>query len=243
MLKPIVFLFFLSFGWISLSQEKKSIDYYDSEQLERKSINEDNLSEFRDNEDFNYSEVVQDDSLWSNFMSWLRNILTKFWEAIFGVDSASGFIYFIFKILPYLLLGFLIFLLVKFFLRVSSNNSKRNLRSKGSVAISEEEQIIKNEDISELIIKAIKQNNFRLAIRYYYLLCLKKLTENETIEWQPQKTNSDYLNEIRKDELKTHFRQITKIYDYVWYGEFTVDALKFETLKLPFVSLQNEVKS
>ena len=103
-------------------------------------------------------------------------------------------------------------------------------------------EIIKNEDIDALIAEAVNQKNYRLAIRYYYLLALKKLTETNHIEWKPQKTNEDYINELQASGYKPDFVNITKIYDYVWYGEFNVDAIKFESLKLPFQSLNKIIK-
>jgi hypothetical protein len=92
-----------------------------------------------------------------------------------------------------------------------------------------------------LIKEAINQKNYRLAIRYYYLLSLKHLTESDSIAWQPQKTNEDYISEIETDHIKTDFKNITRIYDYVWYGEFNVDVLKFEALKLPFEDLNKTI--
>ena len=124
---------------------------------------------------------------------------------------------------------------------MNSNNLIAKSRKQGSILFTEEEQIIKNEDIPALINEAIQQNNYRLAIRYYYLLSLKYLTETDNISWQPQKTNEDYINEINKELLKADFKNITRIYDYVWYGEFNIDVAKFETLKLPFEHLNTTI--
>jgi len=243
MLKSLLYFLCFSFGIIAFAQENNAVpEYYDSKQVEKQNISEKDLQEFYEDEDFDYSENLDDgENLWTKFMDWLGNIIVKFWEAIFGAGSAEGIVLSFLRVLPYVLLGLMLFLLIKFFLRVSSRNVIFNSGIKGDIAISEEEQIIKNENISDLITNAVKQNNFRLAIRYYYLLCLQKLTENDTIDWQPDKTNTDYLNEISTSEIKSNFKHITRIYDYVWYGEFNVDALKFESLKLPFINLQNAI--
>jgi hypothetical protein len=111
------------------------------------------------------------------------------------------------------------------------------------ITFTEEEHILKNEDINVLIKNAIKQQNYRLAIRYYYLLTLKKLSQNHIISWEQQKTNEDYISEIDAIKLKTDFTNITRIYDYVWYGEFDIDVLKFEALKLQFESLNNTLEN
>lgn len=227
---------------ITMAQQGNPIIIDDSP-ISKQTITEEDLESYKTDDDFNYIEVDPEESILDKIYQWFQNLLRKFWETIFGVGTASGFLFFVFRILPYILLGLLIFLLIRFFLKVNSNNILTKSKEKGSVTITEEEQIIKNEDIPALIKEAIQQNNFRLAIRYYYLLTLKYLTENETISWQPQKTNEDYIEEINKSQIKDGFRQITRIYDYVWYGEFGVDALKFETLKQPFENLNKVISN
>ena len=235
-------LFFgLSVSILSYAQTETRPDYYDNSTVEQKTITEDDLDAYKADKDFDYTETKKEDNFIDKAIRWLQNILRQFWEAIFGVGTVTGFLHFVFRILPYILLGILVFLLLRFFLKVNSNAIIAKAKEEGSVNYSEEEQIIKNEDINALISEAIKQKNYRLAIRYYYLLSLKYLTEKQSIEWQPQKTNEDYINEIQEEHLKLDFENITKIYDYVWYGEFNVNALKFESLKQPFESLNTAI--
>ncbi len=228
-------------GQLAFSQQDEQPVILDDSIIDKQEISEEDLKAYKTDDDFNYIEVEAEESFLDRAYRWLQNILRKFWEAIFGVGTAQGFLYFIFRILPYILLGVLIFLLIRFFLKVNSSRLIMKTNAQGSVTITEEEQIIKNEDIPALIKEAINQKNYRLAIRYYYLLSLKYLSENDTIAWQPQKTNEDYIKEITKTNLKDSFKNITRIYDYVWYGEFGVDALKFEALKQPFENLNQSI--
>ncbi|MGJ8549233.1 DUF4129 domain-containing protein [Winogradskyella wichelsiae] len=234
-------LFCFCFVQFSIAQQTLHAEKLDDTILKKQSISEHHLKPYKADKDFNYKEVVAEENFLDKAYRWFQNLLRKFWEAIFGVGTASGFLYFVFSVLPYLLLAFLIFLLVRFFLKVNSHNLITKAKKQGSILFTEEEQIIKNEDIPGLIQDAINQNNYRLAIRYYYLLALKQLTESDNISWKPQKTNEDYINEINKAYLKSEFKNITRIYDYVWYGEFNIDAVKFETLRLPFEQLNNTI--
>ncbi len=238
-----LYLIILCFGFnlLTFAQESKRPDYYDDSTIEKKTISKKDLETYKSDDDFDYTETKKEESILDKFLRWLRNILRQFWEAIFGVGTASGFLYFVFRILPYILLGVLIYLLVRFFLKVNSNNLITKNQQKGQVAFSEEEQIIKNEDINALINEAVSQKNYRLAVRYYYLLSLKNLSERHIIEWQPQKTNEDYTQELSQSNYQLDFENITRIYDYVWYGEFNVDAFKFENLKLPFEALNKTI--
>jgi hypothetical protein len=77
-----------------------------------------------------------------------------------------------------------------------------------------------------------------LATRFLYLKSLKILTKNNIIEWHFDKTNSDYLNEIRNAETRQLFKKASYVYDYVWYGEFPLDQQQFEYNQQHFVQLQ-----
>lgn len=242
-MRKLFFLICFSLGAFAFSQQNAVPEFYDDSNIEKQTISEDDLESYKNDDDFNYTEVEEETTIIDKIKRWLSNFLRKFWESIFGVGSAGGFLFFMLNILPYILLGVLIYLLIRFFLKVNSNNIIAKSQEKGKVSYSEEEQIIKNEDINALIQKAVDQKNYRLAIRYYYLLALKKLTEANKIEWEAQKTNEDYINELNQTNLKFDFENITKIYDYVWYGEFNVDAFKFQNLKLPFESLNKTINS
>ncbi len=73
--------------------------------------------------------------------------------------------------------------------------------------------------------------------RYLYLKSLKSLANKKTIEWHFDKTNSDYLNEIKDSKLKGLFKRVSYIYDYVWYGEFPIDEVSFNKNKDDFNQL------
>lgn len=239
-LLQIAICFFL-FTELFYAQQDSLIVKNDNSKIEVQEINETHLESYKNDKAFNYVEEKQGNSIIDRFKRWLGNIIKKFWEAIFGVGTASGILYFIFNLLPYLLLALLVFLLIKFFLKVNSRHIISGQQNPSTVKFTEDEQIIKSEDIQALINDAIKQKNFRLAIRYHYLKSLKTLTENDIISWQHQKTNKDYINEIQKETVKHDFKDITRIYDYVWYGEFNIDELKFESLKTAFNNLSNSI--
>jgi hypothetical protein len=236
----VLILGLLFCSWCYAQQQDTPLNYDDTT-LEKQTISDKDLNTYKADKDFDYTETKKEDSFIDKAVRWLQDILRQFWEAIFGIGTATGFLYFVFRVLPYILLGVLVFLLVRFFLKVNSNNLVGKQQAAAQVNYTEEEQIIKNEDINALIQEAINQKNYRLAVRYYYLLSLKHLTESDIIAWQPQKTNEDYVKEINEAEIRLNFTNITRIYDYVWYGEFNIDAQKFEHLKLPFESLNTIV--
>lgn len=238
----IFFFFLLTTSWVFCQQDSLTVSY-DETKLEIKKIDKNDLQKYQNDKDFNYNETKAKPNFLSKIRQWFRNILLKILEWLFGVGPAKGILKFVLNVLPYLILAFLIFLLIKFFLKVDSKNIISGKQNAANISFSEDENIIKNEDINTLINNALNQQNYRLAIRYYYLLALKKLSDNQSINWQTQKTNADYINEIQTEYIKSKFINITKIYDYVWYGEFYIDAIKFESLKKPFEQLNKSLAS
>lgn len=241
-------LFFFIFISVQLTytQDKDSIVIIDDSKLDVKEISENDLESYKNDDAFNYIENEPEDNFlvraYNTFTNWISNIISEIFEAIFGVGEAQGILLFLLNVVPYLILALLIFLLLRFFLKVNSRTFISGQKETASFQFTEDEQIIKNENIDVLIANAIEQKNYRLAIRYYYLLSLKYLTEKQVIIWQQEKTNEDYITEIESDTLKQSFKNITRIYDYVWYGEFNVDQLRFESLKTPFETLNKSIK-
>jgi hypothetical protein len=60
------------------------------------------------------------------------------------------------------------------------------------------------------------------------------MSEREIIIWDLEKTNSDYLNEIKNEQLKADFAYLSYLYNYIWYGEFELDVNTFEKAKTAF---------
>lgn len=239
-LKKLFCLLYFFTGFV-FSQKQIAPILLDNTPVTKQSIPISNIKKYKSNKTFNYSKKAPKINVLNHIASWLKNAISKFFEWLFGVEYAKGIVKFIFTIFPYLILAFLIFLLLKFFLKVNTKKLLTGEKEKPEENFTTDEEIIKKQNINLLINQAVKNKNYRLAIRYYYLLILKNLNKNNYIKWQDQKTNTDYIAEIKVPELKQAFTKITTIYDYVWYGEFPVNAIDFENFKLQFENLNNKL--
>tara|TARA_R110002167_G_scaffold27871_12_gene94584 strand:- start:877 stop:1587 length:711 start_codon:yes stop_codon:yes gene_type:complete len=222
-------------------QDSLSLQYDTTPFSAVKKISETDLQPYKNDPKFDYEVVKLETTWWDEFKSWLGNQLLRFFEWIFGIEKAEGFLSGFFQILPYLLIGILLYILIKFFLNVNAN-VLRQAKAEGSlVSLSDEEQIIKHEDIQELIRKAVLEKDYRSAIRYYYLLILKKMGERELILWAQQKTNDDYIKELQSSDLLIPFNTITRLYDYIWYGSFALDEAKYLKARQAFLNLHKKL--
>ncbi len=89
-------------------------------------------------------------------------------------------------------------------------------------------------DFDTVISGAVEQQNYRLAVRLLYLQTLKRLTDAELIQYKPDKTNRQYVYELANSPRQADFEQLTRQFEFVWYGDFPVDAGRFEELQTQF---------
>lgn len=90
------------------------------------------------------------------------------------------------------------------------------------------------EDFDERIREEIDKENYRLAVRYMFLKTLKLLSENNFITLHAKSTNQDYIRQMNNHHAIGQFRQLTRIYEYVWYGEFAPNDSQFEAIRTNF---------
>ena len=241
MYKHLIVLFFYSvlvFSATSQQDSRSKLLKYDNTTVEIKKISRSNLQEFRDNPKFDYEIIKAKNSWWNDLKNWVYNILIRILEWLFGIQEATGFFSVFFKIVPYILLAILIYILIRFFYKVNFQTIFHSTKNSDIVSLSGEEHIIKNKNIQQLVQNALQNKDYRLAIRYYYLLILQLMGDKEHIVWELQKTNDDYLNELKKQELKQPFSTITRLYDYIWYGGFSIDKAKYLKVEVAFSSLK-----
>jgi len=145
-----------------------------------------------------------------------------------GSDFFSSIFGFIFWIIAIGLFGYLVY---RLFLSNSSFLSRNRKNIASDIAVIEEENI---NDPDSLLRNAIKAGNYRLAVRYLYLQSLQRLSERKFIEINTNKTNYEYVTEIRKHRFANEFASLTLQYEYVWYGEYPVDERLFEQIQNGF---------
>ena len=233
-------LFSLVF-WTNSFAQNDSIVRYDTSQIQPLEITQGDLQDYLDDEAFDYEVVQAEDNWWDGVKNWFYNLIRRFFEWIFGVDSAAGYLSIFLKILPYILLAIFLYLVVRFFIKANTRSLVYNESNPNMVILSEEERILKTEDIQQLIKDALEAKNYRLAVRYYYLFILKLLSDRELIAWQLQKTNDDYMSELSGSHFKNDFNRATLLYDYIWYGEFDIDQNGYSKIEHVFASLKNSI--
>ncbi|WP_327138699.1 DUF4129 domain-containing protein [Niabella yanshanensis] len=89
--------------------------------------------------------------------------------------------------------------------------------------------------------EALSNNNYRLAIRLHYLQLLKTLSEKGMIQYQPDKTNFDYLLQIRSTPHHADFSSLTRQYEYSWYGLFPINQAQYDHVEQLFANFHKKI--
>ena len=149
------------------------------------------------------------------------------------------------NLLPWILVFILIGIVIVAILKgagMTSIGMKKYKTPEAEKLISDEEDLIEEGEFEKLLKRAVQNGNFRLATRYYYLWLLQQLSEKKYIEYHKEKTNTEYLFELEDKNLRSGFSYLSYIYSYVWYGEFLVDAARFDGIAKKYKSFMNQIK-
>ncbi len=194
-----------------------------SKTLEKNVFSEVNLDFAKKAEDI-------DINLLQRFINWLSHLL--FGDS--NIENANTTMKLFFWVFIIVGIGLIIWLLTKIeFTRYFKRSTKAN-----AFNFTDIEEDITGINFSDKIKMAISESNYRLAIRWQYLKQLSILNEKQCIIWQPYKTNIDYSNELAKTNYQSQFKEISKIYDYAWYGEYPISALKYEAIEEQFTAFE-----
>ncbi len=199
----------------------------------------DNLSEKYTGSEFDYNTVEGEaENLLARALNWFFNGL----QSVFGVTIDPQLALLLKNIIYILLLGIAIYIVVRVLMgkdAVSFFRKKDNLVA--PIPINEEH--IEKINLDKLISDALKEKNYRLAIRYMYLKTLQDLSLKKIIEYHFEKTNIDYYREIADVTLKQNFNKVSYLYDYIWYGKFELDKDGYLKAKESFDVLNAKMRN
>lgn len=238
MKKFSLFLALFSFGCLTAGTAVSDslVVKVDSIPVEKRSFSEDLANKYQ-GEEFDYSSVEGEaQNFIARAISWFFNKLAE----LFGF-KLSPEAYQIVELIVYIALGILVLYLVIRFMVGNTTHSVFSRKSAVLHPLNIQEEHIEKIDLDQFIKEALAQKDYRLAVRYMYLRTLKQLSWHQLIEWHFDKTNCDYYREISDASLKENFRKVSYLYDYIWYGEFPLDEIGFQSAKKDFDRLTKTI--
>lgn len=230
-------LLILVVGWGSLgagSQEvprthPSSVQYDSTEVIVRQPAS-DALAAYRDNEAFQYNAGKEEaysvgDDLWQ----WIsQNILDPALSR--EMEPVRRFIFYA------LIVAALIFAVSRL-LRMEIRSLWSGPSQRHDVTFETAPTDLEAVDLLALIEEALAKHDYRRAVRLYYLKAIQELSARDLIHWQQNKTNHAYLGELATPALRPAFARLTFLFDYIWYGDFPVDAQALSQVRHAFDQL------
>ena len=127
---------------------------------------------------------------------------------------------------------------------LSSLNIRLFRKASAAIAVQDENRM--PEDIFSIsydnkIAEAIQQNQFRLAVRLLYLQTLMRLAHKKLIHFKQDKTNSQYLAQLYNTFYYKDFFNLTRHFEYTWYGQFPLSEAVFRQLQKDFETFNRKL--
>ncbi|MFY0604608.1 MAG: hypothetical protein JXQ93_11750 [Flavobacteriaceae bacterium] len=242
-MKNFIIYISLLFFSVNIYAQKKSLNItQDSTSVIQKNFDANKIEEYKQLDDFRYETVKEEGNIFETFWNWIKRVIKRILSFFFDdIAPAVGFLAFLLRIIPWLIAVVALYFIIKFLLKIDTKNIVKGKTSRATVKLSEDEELLLKQDLKILIKESIKAKNYRLAIRYYYLYSLQKLSDQEFIIWQLEKTNEDYIREIQSKAIKPDFVEATRLYDFVWYGNFNINESEFKQAEVLFNNLTKRI--
>lgn len=244
----LCWLFFL-FAQIAIAQdsivqeneEKKDLLIkVDDSFIKKKEFDADQIEEYKKNDEFIYEIPEEEPSFLERAWVWLKRSVRNLLESIFGKSSPAITIFkFLLDVLPYIIIAISLYLIIKYFSGISIRTVIRGKNTQ-LIDFKDDEELLQQDNLDFLLQQAIDKGNYRLAIRFYYLLVLQKLSASGDIVWHQEKTNRDFIKELEGKPYQSLFEETTRFYDFVWYGNFVINKERFMKAEGVFTSLINK---
>ena len=207
-------------------EDSLEYDYYkvlpaiDTLDLDIRIPSENILQAYLIDPDFNYDYTKPEPDDWfAKIKNWIN-------QQIISLTRSESFS----TILDYLYYGLMLLALI-LIVRGLMKGDRRgmffgNINSE-KIKFSEHKEEIIMPNLEELISSAIQRKDYKLAVRYLFLKSLQLLSSNGIIELKENKTNYQYLSEIKNVSVSNAFRKTTSRFERVWYGDFPIDNSVF----------------
>jgi hypothetical protein len=196
------------------------------------------IAEYKKDPAFDYTPTIKSENTFTRWKEKLKRQIQDFFADFFQSKTANSLIAFLLQIIPYLFVFLASFALLWWVLKLEKGRLKdAKMNMEGSFKL-DDATLLAGSDLDILLKQALSEENYRQAVRLKYLKILKKLMDKQLIHWRAEKTNSDYINELPKGPLKLQFGQLTRAYNYIWYGQQSVDSDLYQSAESSFQQME-----
>lgn len=194
------------------------------------------ISRYSEDPEFRYDEASAPGE---SFIELLWIELIRFLNRLFGEGTGNTVI----KIVMFLCLAAAILLVLNRLLGGEIGSVFTGKSASRTVGFENADSGQSAIDLDHQIKQMADQKKYRQAARLIYRKVLGELSEKGLITWSAEKTNYDYLLETSSHPVSDPFRQMTRIHDYVEYGDFGIEKEGYEKVQDIYQNIRNALRN
>lgn len=177
-----------------------------------------------------------DDKKWEKLRKELNYTIEKKKEEIkppSGVDW--NFNPSIIKTILWLFLGaVVIFLIVLFIINWRSSPKNHKIKKEAALVADYIPENIEGLNLQGLLTEAVTAGSYREAIRMYYLMILRDLSNKKLIVLKKNSISREFLQALHGHKYYYKFFVLTRLFEKVWYGDYDIEAHDFPAASAMF---------
>jgi hypothetical protein len=206
----------------------------DTLKIDTRSFSSAAIDQLKSDPDLNYQQPpTVAESLWDRLKQWLVWFLDSLFQKASTTDVGS--------VIMYTIAGILVIIVIMTLLKVNAFKVFYSGADQPKQTYQVFHENIHEMNFEKLIKEATDKNEFRLATRLIFLHALKLLSDKHLIEFNPGKTNHDYVEELKTSDLKTGLNELSFYFDYAWYGNFAINDTQFQRINNTFAEWRTKI--
>lgn len=158
------------------------------------------------------------------------------WSLPFNINNE------LLKVVGYVLVSGLLIAIIIIIIRNILNESRKKVKLSRQADVEDLNERPMETDLDAMLRDALQNGEFRLAFRIRYLMVIRALHTRELISWKKEKTNHDYLKEVKGQPWFESFKGRTLLFDRVWYGLYPVTREHYNLEQSYFDELQQMIE-
>lgn len=174
------------------------------------------LEKYKNDPAFNYDNKLSEPEDWiSKIKNWINQQLALL-RSSKALSTVLDYFYYALALIA-------LILIIRGFIKGDRRGLLFGKVVNSDIKIIENKEDINQLDFDDLITSAMDIKQYKLAIRYLFLKSLKLLADKRLIELRINKTNNQYVSEIKNSQIANAFQRAALSFEWTWYGDFPLD--------------------
>ncbi len=211
----------------------KQLPATDSSSIRVREIPNNVIQDYKNNPAYDYEKVIpKDKSIFERVMDWVWDKYYELMRMKYGPLTRD---------IIFMLIGLstILFFLYKIFKGNTSGIFENNRKITHGFSL--EAEALQQINFDEAIQQALSAGNYTACIRLLYLKSLKILSEKNLINWQINKTNAAYIQELEVPAIRVPFESLTQYFEKVYYGNERSEKHDVDAMNEKFLKLQEQL--